>query len=187
MENLDAKKLDQAAGHLEKAAEDKGLQREAKEFAEMLYHNKAFKKFARGWEKLPHAAQWGILKGQQMVPIAVPWLQALIQMGLLKYKGHASVEDREESIAEEKVWQQRGQKLALNIAALFQPEIKAVLPLLGPLEKFQNSKAAVFEGVRRHIDQIEREVEGKETRIINGMNGPKPANDNATEDLQEAA
>lgn len=165
---MDPEKLSTVAEHFEKISDDKTLKREAQKFAEWLNQNSAFKKFRQGWDKLPHSVQWAILKGQQIVPMAPSWIETLIEMGLLKYKGHASPEERDEKINESREWNQKKTKWGLYIAGIFQPEIDAILPFLKPIEKLQNAKAGVLESVRHHLDtlKIEKETEGKEQKVM---------------------
>ncbi len=179
----DLEKLHKVAEHFEKISDDDTLKREAQKFGEWLHGNKVFKKFREGWDKLPHAAQWAVLKGEQVVPIAPSWFNTLMEMGLLKYKGHASPEDRDEKINEAQQWKQKSTKWALHIASVFQPEIEAVLPFLGPIEKLQNAKSNVLESVRHHLDtlKIEKETEGKERKVMKskGDDGEVPYADAA--------
>jgi hypothetical protein len=175
-------KVNKVTAHFEKISDDKTLKREAQKFAEWLNQNGAFKKFRQGWDKLPHSVQWAILKGQQIVPMAPAWIETLIEMGLLKYKGHASPEERDEKINESREWNQKKTKWGLYIAGIFQPEIDAILPFLGPIEKLQNAKANVLESVRHHLDtlKIEKETEGKEHKIMeNAPDGEIPYADAA--------
>ena len=169
----DLKKVNAVAEHMEGIKDDKTLQREAQKFAEWLHGNKVFKKFREGWDKLPHSAQWAVLKGEETLPMMPAWFNTLVEMGLLKYKGHTSPEERDEALNEKREWNQKKTKWGLYIASIFQPEIEAVLPFLGPIEKLQNAKANVLESVRHHLDtlKIEKETEGKERKVM--KNKPK--------------
>ena len=119
MKNTDVDNMHAVAKHLETISDNKTLQSGAQKYAEWLDGNKTFKKFRTEWDKLPHAAQWAVLKGEQMVPIAPAWFGTMIEMGLLKYKGHASPEDRDEKLNQGREWKQKSSKWALYIASVF--------------------------------------------------------------------
>ncbi len=163
-------KVNKIAEHLDSIKDDETLQREAKKFAEWLHGNKIFKKFRHGWDKLPHAVQWAMLKGEETVSgIAPSFFNTLVEMGLLKYKGHGSPEERDEALKEKAEWNKKKTKWGAYIASVFAPEVEALLPFLGPIEKLQTAKATVLESVRHHLDtlQIEKETEGKERKVMN--------------------
>jgi len=163
------KKVSKIADHLESIKDDETLQHEAQKFAEWLHGSKVFKKFRHGWDKLPHSVQWAALKGEDIASgIAPSMLNTLVEMGLLKYKGHASPEERDEALTEKNEWSKKKTKWGAYIASVFVPEVKAVLPFLGPIEKLQTAKSTVLESVRHHLDtlKIEKETEGKEQKVM---------------------
>ncbi len=177
LDDPDYQKLHAVAGHLEEVTDDVTFQREAYKFADGLarvlekkdgYVHKAYKAMRKGWDKLPHSAQWAILKGEEVTPVAPPLMNTLIETGLLHYKGHASPEDRDEALNEKREWDEKKTKWGSRIAAIFAPEIIEFLPVIELMQKFKNSKSKVFDIIRHRLDalRIEEETHGKEGKVL---------------------
>ncbi len=175
--DVDLKRLHKVADHLEEITDDKTFKKEAEKFADDLATalennnsmiHKLYKKFRHGWDKLPRAAQWAILIGEEKIPVAPPVFNSLIEAGLIRYRGETSPEKRDEALNEKRVWEQKKQKWGARIAAIFAPEIIEFLPVIDLLHRFQNSKAKVFEVIRHRMDalKIENVTHGKETRVM---------------------
>lgn len=185
--NADVEKLHQLADHLENITDDAAFEKKVQEYADILInllHNhtsiigKAYKHLQTGWDKLPHGAQWAILKGEAFVPFPIDF-STLVEMGLIKYKGHASPQDRDEQLKEKRQWELKSAKWGARIATIFAPEVEAIVPFLEPIEKLRNTKAKVLKIFRNHLDrlQIEQQTEGKQQHVIDNL--VPPANDNA--------
>lgn len=170
-------RISKVADHLEEITDDDTFQREAHKFADTLAHllenkesyvHKAYKGVRKAWDKLPHSAQWAILKGEEHIPIAPPVMNSLIETGMLKYKGHASAEDRDEQLHEKQAWNQKKEKWGVRIAAIFAPEIIEFMPVIELVQRFKASKSKVFEIIRHRLDtlKIEEETEGKEKKVM---------------------
>jgi hypothetical protein len=157
--NVEAKTFDQISETLQKVHRHEDFRKAAIRYAEWLHENKAFKAVRKSWDSMPYAVQWGMIKGEESFPVIPKVFGVLIEMGLLKYKGHKTVEEREKDIKKKRESTQTKTKWALRIGSVFEPALAKLLPFLKPAEKLQNSQAAVLAEVRRHMDTLRIETE----------------------------
>jgi len=182
--NTELGKLNRLAEQLEQITSepefDQYAQKLAIAFSDLLQDKKSlahktFQSVRKFWDKLPQACQWAMLKGEAINPIALPFVNTLLEMGLISYKGHGSPVERDEALKQQAAWDHKKTEWGLRIAEVFDPEVAAMKPFLEPIMKLQNSKAKVMEIFRREMDelQIELETAGREKNVMQKKHRPQ--------------
>lgn len=112
-------------------------------------------KIRRFWDSMPHAAQWAIMHLHSPIPnVVIPTgiFQALVQIGVLKYKG-AETDDELDEINK---WNSLKIKWGMKIGAVFIPELRAVMPLLKPILEVKEAHDKILADARSHLREVQK-------------------------------
>ena len=133
---------------------DEGLKKEIVKFSLWLNEKEVFKLVEKNWNRLPKFVQWGILSAEEKTDSNLYVFSTLVEVGLLKYKGHKDEKEADEEIKNKNLWKNRKKSWGVKILSWFKPEIRKLLPVIEPILKMHEAKAEVLAEVRKELLEL---------------------------------
>lgn len=133
---------------IKEMSEDKRIRNVLYPIVEKIDENSVVQKARDFWNSMPYAAQWAFINLPTNPYAEVA--KALIQTGLIEYKGAANDNDLKQMTE----WDNIKLEWGVKIAKIFAPELAAVEPYIKPILEIKNIRDQVYEDIRYHIREV---------------------------------